>query len=128
MTVRATRGAKLGRIAALVCAAALLVALATPASARQETPAPAEPTAAEVALCWGLMGGGVGAILAAYNWRGGDPDRPPTAPPPDLVSRPNLLVAGLAGIVVSVWQCKRVGDKRRRARLELAPSGVRLSW
>ena len=128
MTVRAPRGAKPGRIAAIVSAAALLVALATPACAQQETPAPPEPSTAEVALCWGLLGGGAGAMLAAYNWRGGDPDRPTTAPPPDLVSRPNLLIAGLVGVTAAVWQCKRVGDKRRRARLELVPSGVRLSW
>ena len=81
MTVRAPRGAKPGRIAAIVSAAALLVAFTTPASAQQETPAPQEPTAAEVALCWGLLGGGAGAgaMLAADNWRVGDPGRPPPA-------------------------------------------------
>ena len=128
MTARATRSAKPGSIAALVGAAAVVVALATPAGAQEATPKPPGPSTADVALCWGLLGGGGGAMLAAYNWRGGDPDRPTSAPPPDLVSRPNLLMAGLGGIAVSVWQSKRVGDKRRRARLELAPSGVRLSW
>lgn len=56
-------------------------------------------------------------MLAADNWRGGDPDWPTTAPPPDLVSWPNLLMAGAAAVVASVWQCKRVGGKRRRAGL-----------
>lgn len=128
MTPRATRCAEPGRIEALVGAAALVVALATPAGAEEATPDPPAPSTTEVALCWGLLGGAAAAMLAAYNWRGGDPDRPTSAPPPDLVSRPNLLITGVGAIVVSVWQCKRVGDKRRRARLELAQSGIRLSW
>ena len=111
MTARATRSAKPGSIAALVGAAALVVALATPASAQEATPDPLGPSTADVALCWGLLGGGGGgAMLAAYNWRGGDPDRPTSTPPPDLVSRPNLLIAGTGAIAVSVWQCKRVGE------------------
>ena len=128
MTARATRSAKPGSIAALVGAAALVVALATPAGAQEAALDPRGPTTADVALCWGLLAGGVGAILAAYNWQGGDPDRTPPPPPPDLVSRPNLLIIGMGGVVASVWQCKRVGDKRRRARLELELSGIRLSW
>ena len=110
------------------CATTLLVALATTTSAQSTALRPGGPGAAEVALCWGMLAGGVGAMLAAYNWRGGDPDRPTTAPPPDLVSHPNLLIAGAGAVAVSVWQCKRVGDKRRRARLELSPSGIRISW
>lgn len=106
----------------------MLVALATPVGAQSAASRPSKPGAAEVALCWSLLGGGVGAMLAAYNWRGGDPNRPTSAPPPDLVSRPNLLMAGAGTVAVGVWQCKRVGDKRRGARLELAPSGIRLSW
>ena len=39
-----------------------------------------------------------------------------------------MLVAGLGGVAVSVWQRKRVGDKRRRARLRLTPGGVQISW
>ena len=128
MTVRATRGARLRRIQALAGAAVLLVALTTPAGAQSAASRPNDPGAAEVALCWSLLGGGIGAMLAAYNWRGADPNRPPSAPPPDLVSRPELLMAGAGIIAVGAWQCKRVGDKRRRARLELAPSGIRLSW
>ena len=111
-----------------VVAAARLVALAPPAGPRPADSAPPGPSAAEVTLCWGLLGAGVAAVLAAYNWRGGDPDRPPSAPPLDLVSGENMLVAGLGGVAVSVWQRKRVGDKRRRARLRLTPGGVQISW
>ena len=108
--------------------AVLLVALTTTASAQPAASHAPGPSTADVALCWGILGGGAGAMLAAYNWRGGDPDRPTSAPPPDLVSWPNLLMAGAGPVAVGVWQCKRVGDKRRRARLELAPGGIRLSW
>ncbi|MCY4602389.1 MAG: hypothetical protein OXF27_21000 [Acidobacteria bacterium] len=43
-------------------------------------------------------------MLAAYNWRDGDPDRPTSAPAPDLVSRLNLLMAGAGAVAVGVWQ------------------------
>ena len=129
MTARATRSATPSRVVFLVGAAALVVAPAAPAGSQEAAPDPPGPSTADVALCWGLLGGEVGAMPARpANWRGGDPDPPTSAPPPDLVPRPNLLIAGLGEITASGWQSKRVGDKRRRGRQELAPNGLRRSW
>ena len=65
-------------------------------------------------------------MLAAYNWGDGDPDRPTSGSAPNLVSRLNLLMAGAGAVAVGAWQCKRVGEKRRGALVELARGGMRL--
>ena len=85
-----------------VATAVSLVALTTTASAQPAASHAHGPSTAEVALCWGLLGRGVGPMPAAYNWRGGAPDRPTSVPRPDLVSWPNPLVAGAGAVAGSV--------------------------
>ena len=59
----------------------VITVLSGVAHARQGTAQPDPVTTADRALFWGLLGGGVAAMMASYNWQGGDPDRPkrPTA-------------------------------------------------